>query len=55
MPTFIAMSGVIGYWFARPRMPSVPKYLRAIGLDVARLIRLPSAVIAPLSGNGVEK
>jgi hypothetical protein len=30
MPTFIATSGVIGNWFALPRMPSVPKYRRVM-------------------------
>ena len=45
MPTLSAISDVIGARLARPRMPSVPKYLRAMGsltglvtgCDVARM------------------
>ena len=47
MPTFNAMSGVIGGRFALPRMPSVPKYFPAIvllastrGLVLARSYRI---------------
>src|SRR3954470_9176891 len=37
MPTFIAIAAVIVGAFTRPRMPSVPKYLRVIPLPISSL------------------
>src|SRR5262245_37615133 len=40
MPTFRATSDVIGVLLARPRIPSVPKYRRVMGIPLARFCSL---------------
>jgi len=48
LPTFIANSGVISPVVARPRIPSVPKYLRLMVPQIALTSR-------PIPGRSFER